>query len=87
MLTAVGPHQPLVMEVKEGIESLVDHQDDTPATPAITTIRPTAGDELLAPERHTPVTAVSRANCDPYGINEHQQSQHDLAAAAFTGPV
>ncbi len=66
-----GSHKPLPVEVEEGVEPLIDHQNHVPAATAIAAIRAAARYKLLPPEGNAAVASVPCSDCDAYGVDEH----------------
>jgi hypothetical protein len=63
-VAALGPEVLLVAVVDERVQPVDGLGDHIAALSAVTTVRPSELDELLPPERHAAVAAVSGANVD-----------------------
>ena len=61
----------LIKKVSEVIRVLVGPQNNVAAAPAISAIRPSTGDKLLAPEAHTSTSTVTSLGKNFYPIDKH----------------
>ena len=63
---------PLVPEVRQGGERVVDHKDDVPASAAVSAVGPAAGDIFLTVERNGSVAALAGGDRDLRNIDKHK---------------
>jgi hypothetical protein len=61
-----------LVEMKEGVEPLINNQNHVTSSASIPAVRTPSGDELLPSERDTAVAAVARLDSDPYRVDEHR---------------
>ena len=85
MHTTAGYMQRVIAQVQERVQRSIGDQPDVATATAITTRRPAARDEFLAPKGGHAVAAVASLDPNFYTIDEHPENKNARPAELTFG--